>query len=441
MAEDRSSFDLIGKAFNIAKIYSGSNTVNKLDAIIEAESLSTLGDFVRDPRNMIETKGIDFDEKSDDRLQKYNIVKITPTKHLDDLENPMEIYLITDEHGHDIGTYEVTENGPVFKLSSKIQEHNETIQGRFRGQAKDILENKYKIESLETLVEKLSKGENIALVSEQQAKRDINNEYTEQGMKFESDSMDEISNEDQDALDSIPADMRGEAVEFAKQHELKVKDILIVDSPKELAGEIDNRDNQVSEYGGPVILIRANHGGADSLGDDVYAFQDGHAIQSQKNDDILENLMNQHQGEGQVKSLNDDEGDNLEQEVVKLMTDAIAKIEEKQEKIAQIQYNMQNFETDSPEQQDEIFARMNAEIDDIQTDIHGVIAEKDYQIRTMARERYPLRPFDEQSIDSLEETHIENKKYDDMVDDSQEEANDGYQKTRGEQPETIYDGH
>ena len=87
MAEDKSSFDIVGKSWNTAKIYGGSNAVKRYDAVVESDSLVTLGDFVRDPKKMIETRGIDFDEKADDRLQKYNVVKITPTRKLDEVEN------------------------------------------------------------------------------------------------------------------------------------------------------------------------------------------------------------------------------------------------------------------------------------------------------------------------------------------------------------------
>lgn len=260
MAKDKSSFDLIGKAWNTAKIYGGSNAVKKYDAIIESDSLKTLGEFVRDPKKMIETRGIDFDEKADDRLQKYNVVKITPTKKLDEVENPLEMYLITDEHGHDIGIYEITEKGPKFRLADNIAKHNARIAGNFQGQAREILENKYNINSMEKLIEKLSKDEKIALTSKEQGKQDIRREYESQGNFVES-SQKELSSEEQDeqkALESIPTDMRAEVVEVARKRGIQIKEILIVNNPKQLASKLDdNRKNQISEYGGPVILIRA----------------------------------------------------------------------------------------------------------------------------------------------------------------------------------------
>ena len=431
MEKDKSSFDFIGKAWNTAKIYSGSNTVNRLDAIVESDTLKTLGEYVKDPRNMIETKGIDFDAKADDRLQKYNIVRITPTKHLDEVDNLMELYLITDEHGHDIGTYEITENGPVFKLSPKIKKGNNSfIDDNFsknREADKEFLKSEYDIDTMEKLVERLAKGESLTLTSVQKGKELIKNKYMSMGNSFEEEKdekenkIEGISNEDQDALDSIPADMRGEAVKFAKDRGLKVKDILIVNSPKELSGEIDNRTNQISRNGGPVILIRTGHGGADSLGDDVYAFQDGHAIQNERNDDMLEDLMNQHKGEGYVKSLNDDKGDELEQEMIKIMEEMQAKIEAEQEEIAQVQYAMENFEPDNLEQQEEFFSKLHSQIDMHQEHLDEVIAEGNSQIRALARERYPLRPFDEISMDTLGKIETDNAIQDDAIDSFQED--------------------
>ena len=425
MAEDKSSFDLIGKAWNTAKIYNGSSTVKKFDAVVEADSLQTLADFVRDPRKMIETKGIDFDEKADDRLQKYNVVKITPTRNLSETENPLEMYLITDEHGHDIGIYEITEKGPKFRLAPNIQKHNERLMGKFQGQSRQILEEQYKIESLEKLVGRLSKGEEVALASETQAKRDIKEEYAKRGVTS-NDSV-ELSDEEkaeQKALMSIPADMRGEASEYAEKKGLKVKEILVVNSPKELSKERDNRENQISEYGGPVILIRTTHGGADSINDDIHTIQDGRAIQSERNDDMLENLMNQHKDEGTVKSLNDDEGDNLEQEVIRIMEEARAKIEQEQEEIAQVQYRMENFEPDDPESGDVIFEQMQAEIDLHQEHINEIILTRDADIKALARERYPLKPFDEKTMDSLEDSNNQKEEYDNNIDEAQEGTED-----------------
>ena len=132
MAEEKSSFGIVDRALQITKIYGGSSIVKYFDGIVEGDSLKTLGEFVRDPKHMIETSGIDLETKSDDRLAKYNVVKIVPIKHLDEVSNINQLYLITDEHGHDIGTYEIAENNvPIFKLSPKIKEYNDKILAEF----------------------------------------------------------------------------------------------------------------------------------------------------------------------------------------------------------------------------------------------------------------------------------------------------------------------
>ena len=98
MADEKSSFGLIGKAWEAAKIYNGSNIVKYYDGIIDTDSIQTLGDFVKNPANGIETRGISLDTKADDRLLKATIGKMTPTKNLDEVENPHEMYVIHDMH-------------------------------------------------------------------------------------------------------------------------------------------------------------------------------------------------------------------------------------------------------------------------------------------------------------------------------------------------------
>ena len=257
MAEDKSSFDIIGKAWNTAKIYGGSNAVKKYDAVVESDSLRTLADFVRDPRNFIETRGIDFDSKADDRLQKYNIVRITPTKKLDEAESFMQMYLITDEHGHDIAIYCPDAKRPEdrFRLAEKIKDGNERIIGNFEGEGRKTLESEFSIENMEKLVEKLSKGEGIDLHSVEQARDEIVR-YSEQGDSYQIEEQEDP--EEKKALEGIPIDMRAEVIQIARDNDIKIKEMLIIRNPRQIARKLDNnRKNQISEYSGPVILIRA----------------------------------------------------------------------------------------------------------------------------------------------------------------------------------------
>ena len=150
----------------------------------------------------------------------------------------------------------MTENGPLFRLDESIRTQNEKIINEFQGNGREILERQYRIDTFEDLVEKLSKGEEIVLASQEQARDEISQEFEKQGLQV-GDGEKSQDPDEKEALDSIPADMRGQAVEFARQHGLKVKEILIVDNPKQLSQSIDNRRNQISENGGPVILIKA----------------------------------------------------------------------------------------------------------------------------------------------------------------------------------------
>ena len=49
-------------------------------------------------------------------------------------------------------------------------------------------------------------------------------------------------------------------------------------------------------------------------------------VSNEESKDIVENLMKQHKDEGAVKSLNDDEGDNLEQELASELSGDLKKV-------------------------------------------------------------------------------------------------------------------
>lgn len=329
MAKEKGTFGIIGKAWETAKIYEGSNAVKKFDAVVQGDSLKTLGEFVRDgrPAGLIEKSGIDFDQKEDDRLDRYNIVKITPTRKLDEVENPMEMYLITDEHGHDIGTYEITENGPVFNLSPKIKDYNDKMikENGFGEAEQEILKSVYEIKTIEKLAEKLSKGEDLLIENKDKAnsviRESIRANYAQQGMQIEGSDKELSPEEEKEmaaqkkVIERVPADMRDEVYDFMQKTGARVKEVLLVDNPEQVANRIDNRKNQIKEHGGPLLLLKTVHGGADSIGDDVYTIQDGQpAKQDEANDTILKNVMDNHKDEGHVKDLDSDDDNTLSEE-------------------------------------------------------------------------------------------------------------------------------
>ena len=406
MAEERSDLGYFERCWEKAKIEVGSNALKKFDATVDFDSIQTLANYER------KTRGSDSETKVDDRLLKYNIAKIIPAGNKEQEENSMEMYLITDNQGHDIGIYYPDTN--KFELSPKIKNHNDKIIKEFQGQAKDFLELQYSIDTLDELKEKLSNGDDIALSSKEQAVDDISEEY---GLNFEQDKKQD--EEEKETLEKIPADMRGEAVDLARKNGSKIKEILVVDNPKDLSKKIDNREKQISPDGGAVVLIRTSHEGADSLGDDVYVFQDGNVTHSEKNDDILEDLMDQHRDEGQVQTVTDYEGISLKEEVEKIIEEANAKI---------IEYEkMKRYDIES-EDQEEVMKYYDEKIAD-------VVAQRDSELQKLARKRYPLPPFDEKGIDE-----IEKKTQEEPVGDRGEK--EVGQDDNGEHSErTIYEGH
>lgn len=367
MADERGTFGIVGMAWETAKIYNGSNTISKFDAVIESESLRTLGEFVRDPRNMVETGGLDFDEKSDDMLAKYNIVKITPTRNLSESENVSEMYLITDEKGQDIGVYyPAAEKGEVgkFILADKYKGQNEKVLSKFAGQ-KDLIEaeidREYKVDNIKDLAGKLSRGEALA-ISEADAKGTIREDYEKKGMTFEeaddghvlTEEEQQEKSEEQEVLDSMPPELREQAIQFAREHDLKIKDILIIQNPESLLKNLgENNKLGITKDGGPIIMLKTNHGGADSLNDDVYVAQSGKSfLHDEQEDEKLETITEVHKGQDNIDDLTPEDYKQLSEEDAEKMLEtnntkalaanviiqeAKAKIEEEKAKIATLE--------------------------------------------------------------------------------------------------------
>lgn len=313
------------RAWEAAKIYNGSNILNHFNGIVHTESIETLGNFTK--KRGIETRGIDSDTKVDDRLLKYTVSRITPERNLEEVENPQEIYLITDEHGHDIGTYEITESGPIFRLSPKIREYNEKIIEAFPEAEQEILRERYRTDNLEELTEKLAKGESIALASKEQARDDIEQEYEKKGLS-EPDGTSNQDPEEEKAINEIPSDMRAQVLEQCKEKGISIKAVLVVDCPDCLTEEIDNDRVGIKKGAGPVILVQARSGDA-SLADDVYAFQNGVEIPNANAEkEKLADLMKQQEGKPAVAELVDEKKRELEAAIAERIEVEAYKIEQ-----------------------------------------------------------------------------------------------------------------
>lgn len=298
-----------GQIWEASKAYMSSNTIKRYDAIVDNASVEQLGTYLQ--IHPVEFSGISNETKADEKLQKYNIMKITPTRRLGEIDNVLEMYLITDEHGHDIGTYQITEKGPVFKLSPKIQEANEKIMDKFPEQSKEILERRFKVDSMETLADKLSKGEDLALSSKEQAQDEIEDEYAERGIAI--DNGPDQDPEEKEAIENLPADMRSEVVAMCREQGIKIKEIMVVKDCKDVYREMGDEGNTVSPSGGPVIMVRTGGNGAETK-DNVLLFQKGQLIPNTNMDrDRLLELMYQHKGSENLTDLKDTREDDIKQ--------------------------------------------------------------------------------------------------------------------------------
>lgn len=365
MAEKSGDFGLVGQAWEVSKIYMSSNAVKRYNGVLENSSVKTLSTYVKGFG--ASEFGIDQDTKADDRLAKYNITKMIPTKNLGEFDNAQEVYVITDETGHDIGTLSMVDGRMEFTLSPKIAESNKKILEAFpEYQRKEFAENygmdpstlSSKDMDFKTVVERLAKGETISIMSKEQVKVECKEEIEKAKMEklaeygdmydIETNSNDNVEEleqelqEQQKVMEGIPESMRAEVAEKCKEQGIRVKDVLVVTSPELLTKSIDNRKTQISKDGGPVVLIQAAHDGADSLDDDVYAFQDGGELQhTEENDDKLTAIMEQHKGEGTIVDINNNRAQMMEQAIFAASQEAQLRIEEKEKEIEELQLEME----------------------------------------------------------------------------------------------------
>lgn len=366
--KENTDFQLPGKAWDAAKTYASSDFVKRHDGAIDLDSIETLRTFCQ--KHLMETSGIDPDTKDDDKLLKYTIKKVVPIRRLDEIENITETYLISDEKGHDIGTYTITENGPVFKLSPKIVQGNKDIINRVypedpnsnrNNQERDILEEKYSIDSLEELVKKLSQDERIALSNEYTAKQDVKHAFESKDMSFSSEEQNSEALEEQEAIDKLPADMRGQVLEQCRKDGIRIKEVLVVDCPKCVAREMDNGENHIRENGGPIIMVKAINGSMSGK-DDLYMFQDGQKLPDvDKNKDRMLELMEQHKDEGAVPELEDNKEDGILQQLYK----SILEYQEKMEEIENTDYPNEEAKEEA----------INAAKTDLKEDVHEIVGD------------------------------------------------------------------
>lgn len=338
---ENTDMKLSQRAWDSAKTYNSSDFVSRHNAAIDQDSIETFSNFLK--KRPLETAGIDMDTKESDELLKYTIKRVVPSRKLDELDNPAEMFLISDQYGHDIGTYCIGEEGlPVFKLADKIEKGNNKIIDKLypniESEARAILKQEYDVPNLETLTNKLAKGENLTITSEDRAKEDVAKAYEERGLTVErpektEEEKKELEEEEQ-AIESLPADVRAEVLELCRNENIRIKEVLVVDCPECVGRELEGTNSSINPKGGPIVMVKAINRTV-STHDDLYVFQSGQKVKGyeEKQDRLME-LMDQHKGEGAVAELED----TREDEIMKQLEEAVLEYEKQVEEIENTEY-------------------------------------------------------------------------------------------------------
>lgn len=310
--EEKGTFGLLGRSWEVAKIYQNSNLIKQYGGIIESESFKTLGDFVRENYMQI---GVSQDTADAEFLKKYGTVKFIPTRRLSDFKNPLGVHLITYEDGSNIGLIEETKNGLELRLSENIVNYNKNMMERlkkrnvFSKEELEILEEGFNINTVEKLIKKLSKDEELVIEDEKVARSVIKAKYKEKGFSFENDEEQEqtVDEEREDkerrVINNVPEDMRDELFALRKTG-ARIMNVKLVMSAKQIADRIDNRNDEISVNGGPVLLVEVSYGGADKISNDYVAIQDGKEIpKSNVNRQIYQNIMENYKRTNTIRDL------------------------------------------------------------------------------------------------------------------------------------------
>lgn len=326
MEKENTNFGLIGGALERTKAYHNSNIIAKYDGILVPDTQQTLDHFAK--KHNFEF-GKDTDTLEDDRLLKYTVQKMNPTKKLDEFSDPTQIYIITDAAGFDIGTYDMSTG--EFKLSPDIIEFNKKMIEKCG--ASELKED-FEEPNLEKVIEKLAKGESLVLANEEQVKDErlkvARENFKNAGQDFELEENERDLSEEEKALDTLPEGAKSQVLNLKDEigENIEIKDILIVNSPTSITDELGGEANGIKSNGGPVVMIRAASKGADKLSDDMYVFQDDALLPiDQEREERFGTLMNEHQGEGVVGELQDTEKEKVKDAIAELIEQRNVEVE------------------------------------------------------------------------------------------------------------------
>lgn len=326
MERENTNFGLVGSAIERTKAYHNSNTIARYDGILVPNTQQTLDHFAK--KHNIEF-GKSTDTLEDDRLLKYTVQKMNPTKRLEEFSDSTQVYIITDVSGFDIGTYDMSTG--EFRLSPAIIERNRYMIDKCGAQE---LKEEFENPNLSKVIEKLAKGETLVLANEEQIKKErlkkAKESFKNSGQDFELEDDERDLTEEEKALNTLPEGAKAQVLKLRDTvgTEIEIKDILIVNSPTSISDELGGENNGISPDGGPVIMIRASSKGADKLSDDMYVFQGDELLPiDEKNEDRFGTLMDSHQGEGVVGELQDTEKEKVKDVIADLMEQRNVEVE------------------------------------------------------------------------------------------------------------------
>lgn len=326
MEEGRAITDLnvVERAWETSKAYQNSNSVQRYNGALDMDRCETV-------YNMVQKEFKNLDTKSSDNLRKYIKIPMQVGRRAEELGGNVEVDLILDSKGHDIGIKYIDENGPHFILSPKIKESNEKILEKFEKVVEEKDLEEFRPNSFEDVVELMAKGKNIGLTNEKEvlerleerkpgSKNDIKDKQEELDKQDELDEEERDENESEKGMDEIPEEQKSEIAEICKKTGRKMSDLkqsLTITHPGTIIDDIDNDKTNIDEFGGEVLALRFRNKEAAGGADEVVLIQDGQVLpEDKRNNAIMSNLMEQNKGNGiKVHDFRDNREEDFKEDV------------------------------------------------------------------------------------------------------------------------------
>lgn len=313
--EKNTDLDVIERAWETSKAYQNSTSVQRYDGALDMDRCQTLYNFSHKETEFIFT---DMDTKSSDNLRKFIVIPMQVSRRADEVGGNVEVNLILDSKGHDIGIHYIDEDGPHFILSPKLKESNDKILEKFAGRVDERELNEFKPDSLEDIVELAAKGKHIGLANEKEVIDRL--EEKKPGTKEKIEDKEDEEQENEKGIEEVPEELRSEIEEICKKSGMKMSDLkqtLTVTHPGTLIDDIDNNKTNVRENGGNVMALRFRNKEAMGGADEIVLVQDGQVLPSDKrNNETIANLMEQNKGNGDtVHDLRDHREDTFKEDV------------------------------------------------------------------------------------------------------------------------------